>query len=310
MPKPLPHEIDRADREYLSWIRERDPFDRLVHYVKIRDQVYRAKEEGEPKPWTSDPIIRTYRFCNNRRMDDKVSRWLLENWYQPYYGHAWMVPAAALARFVNLPRSLALITSDVFSDEARWPNRQILEKLRKHKNAGNVVFNGAYMVRGNDGLDKVDCVVNYYIASLFAQRGSKTLWGKVLPDLVDTNSMESTHSSIIKLYGFGSFMAGQVVADLRWSLPGKWKDKNDWAPIGPGSARGLNRVLGRNIKTTWPGNTFLASLREVRDKLVKTIPESVKRLELHDFQNIHCEFDKYERALWNEGKPKQLYRPA
>jgi len=32
-----------------------------------------------------------------------------------------------------------------------------------------------------------------------------------------------------------------------------------------------------------------------------------QRLEAIDYQNCLCEWDKYERALWGEGKPKQLY---
>ena len=30
-------------------------------------------------------------------------------------------------------------------------------------------------------------------------------------------------------------------------------------------------------------------------------------MEMMDFQNCHCEFDKYERTLHSEGRPKQLY---
>ena len=38
------------------------------------------------------------------------------------------------------------------------------------------------------------------------------------------------------------------------------------------------------------------------------LPDSItSRLEAMDYQNILCEFAKYEKTLWGEGRPKQSY---
>lgn len=281
--------------DYLDQIRDLSPFERLVHWVTEREQIRVKRLRGEPAPWTDDPILRSYRFCNAVRMDDKVSQWVLVNWYRPYYGHPSMLLACALARFINLPESLEEIG---IKTVLRWDRGRIKRVLRSRRDRGETVFNAAYMVRGNDGEDKIDSVVDYYVQSL-RSNGVK----------IDPSSMENTWAQIEKCYGWGSFMAGQVVADLRWAVPGKWADKDTWAPIGPGSKRGMNRLHNRQPDAKLSASDFLTWLRELMAKLTPRLPPSLKgRLEAHDAQNVLCEWDKAERALWGQGVPKQRYR--
>ena len=58
----------------LSKVKSMTPLNRLVYFITEREAIRLKKEAGEPKPWTSDPILQQYRFCNVRRMDDKVSK--------------------------------------------------------------------------------------------------------------------------------------------------------------------------------------------------------------------------------------------
>lgn len=271
-------------------------WDRYFYFVEEREKVRIAKEIGAPQPWTDDEIISTYRFCNMRRMDDRVSQWLLNNWYKPYFDHPNMLPAVAVARFVNLPSSLSQITTAVF--QKSYDPDLIVRILRHHRDAGNTVFNGAYMVRGNDGMDKIDCVVNYYVKAI-----------RELDDPVDRSSMEKTHTNLLEAFGMGSFMAGQIVADLRWAMKGRWGDRRIWAPIGPGSKRGMNRLYERGLGDTLSQVAFGTNLSILIQRANERLPAQItERMEAQDWQNTLCEFDKYERALQGEGRPKQLYK--
>lgn len=275
-----------------------DPLQRLMYFINERDFIRELKDRGSPRPWTDDEILSTYRFCNVRRMDDKVSRWLLENWYEPYYDHPNMVVAVAFARFINLPATLRHVGFPTV-----WDPEEIKKKLRVLTKAGITIFNGAYMVRGNDGVDKVESVVDFNVNDLYDN-----------PIKVNRDSMEETAAEIAGRYGYGSFMAGQIVADLRHAMEGQWLDYQDWAPVGPGSSRGLRRVLGgkgQEIKRLYKQEDFIKYLRELSSELRKGLPYNLtRRLEMHDYQNCLCEFDKYERVLWGEGEPKQKYTPA
>lgn len=278
----------------MSEIRNLTPIQRYLYWIKEREAVRLRKEANLPKPWTNDEILRNYRFCNVRRMDDKVSKWLQDNWYTPYFNHPNMLQAVGVARFINKPESLELLTKDLFEkDRIYWSN--ITRLLRNRKNEGNVIFNGAYMVRGNDGIDKIECVVKYYVEPL----------SKIE---VDTSNMENTHKAIFSSYGLGSFMAGQIVADLRWAVAGTWLDKDKWAPLGPGSQRGKNRLEGKILSIKCKQKEFEKFLATLIGICKKELPVKItERLEAHDYQNTLCEFDKYERALWNQGRPKQKY---
>ena len=291
--------------DVLDGIRELSPIDRLCYWISSREAVRLSKENGDKAPWTNDPILQSYRFCNVVRMDDKVSRWLYLNWYQPYKDHPNMLVACAIARFFNKPESLELITKSVFTkSHSAGTVTRIKEILRAYRDKGNTLFNGAYMVRGNDGVDKVSSVMDFYVKSL--DESNKKLG---LASIVDSDSMEATWKNIIPCHGWGSFMAGQVVADLRWAVTGTWADKDSWAPAGPGSMRGLNRLLERPLKQSFSQEEFVSQLQEVRRGCCDSIPRCLSdRMELHDWQNCMCEYDKYNRVLFGEGRPKQLYR--
>lgn len=280
----------------LDRVRKATPLDRLLYFIKERESVRIKKELGLPAPWTDDPILRKYRFCNVRRMDDKVSRWLLRTWYRPYRDHPSGVAACLLARQLNRIETLAAVGFQI-----KWDAGKVVSTLEDMQRRGLKVFSAAYMITGTLGGTKVEQVVNKVVTPMFRN----------LPTDLDTSSMESCHASLVGRPGIQSFMAGQIVADLRWMWTGKWFDKKTWAPLGPGSRRGLNRLYGFEPKLT--GHTseeFQSMLQDTIGVLYGNLPtELASRLEAMDLQNTLCEWDKYERALHGQGKPKQLYRP-
>ena len=103
-------------------------------------------------------------------------------------------------------------------------------------------------------------------------------------------------------------MAGQVVADLRCAIKGDWKDKCEWAPMGPGSKRGMNRLRSRPVNQPLSQEQFLGELRSLILLCSSKLPVVIhRRMEAIDFQNCLCEYDKYSRTLEGTGRPKQLY---
>ena len=54
-------------------------FDTYWCFAARRQQVYEARLRGEAPPWTTDPILASYRFTNCYRAADRVSQYLIKN---------------------------------------------------------------------------------------------------------------------------------------------------------------------------------------------------------------------------------------
>lgn len=264
----------------------------FLYWIKERESIRKLKKRGKPKPWTDDKILQTYKFCNVRRMDDRVSKWLLEHWYEPYYNHPNMLLACTLARQLNNPESLEEI-----GFPETWKPKTVKKLLDKRFERGLKNFSGAYMITGTLGGTKNHQIINI-VADSIAKRGPNTY----------TETMQECWQSLLVFPGFSSFISGQVVSDLRWAIEVDWNDKTTWAPSGPGSKRGMNRLKGRDKDSPLKQEKFLEEFSSVLDLVKKKLPKIFKRLEAIDVQNCLCEFDKYSRTLLGEGRPRSKYQ--
>lgn len=131
-----------------------------------------------------------------------------------------------------------------------------------------------------------------------------------LKEAFSESSKKTAWEILITRNNWGSFMAGQVVDDWSWTpLLWKAKDQYSWAPQGPGSVRGLNRLLGLPLRTRHKQEEWLEHLRALRMAVVSGLGNRFRNMTLHDCQNALCEMDKYLRAKNGEGKPRSIYRP-
>ena len=287
----------------LDRVRGLKPLDRLLYWVTERESVRRKRALGLPAPWTDDPILRTYRFCCPRRMDDRVSMWLLDNWYRPYRDHPNMLTAIALARQLNTIDALAAVGFPEVWDPVR-----IQQVLEGRAAAGLRNYSAAYMITANYGARGRPKESKPYQT---VWRVANPLVGRTVP----TGDLRDAWESLLGLQGFSSFIAGQVVADLRWALSGRWGDRYTWAPVGPGSARGLARLMypdgwadAAKAFAGHPAQWVLAFREHVLIRVPTQLPDDLaERMEAMDYQSILCEFDKYDRTLYGEGRPKQNY---
>src|SRR5215813_2551463 len=87
----------------------KDPVQRLFAFAQERYNIFLRRNAGEKPPWTKDPVLRDYRFCNVYREDDRVTIWIRENWREPHADDPDLWFAMAVARLVNWPDSLAAL---------------------------------------------------------------------------------------------------------------------------------------------------------------------------------------------------------
>lgn len=267
-------------------------FQHLLFWMQERERIRLLKEDGVPPPWTKDPILATYRFCNVHREDDKVTRWLKANWRDPYAKHMNLTGAMVLARMLNRIETLEAIG---------FPNNfsHCFANLRDYRNTGAKIFSAAYLITTcGVKMDKLD-----YVERVVTQAA------KTIPCIGD--SLETYHHRLMMVNGLGTFLAAQVIADLK-NIKGNplaaAKDKKTWAAMGPGSRRGLMALLEEE-GGRYRERDALEQMSRFHDKAMNSVEISLfpQDLDMQDFQNCLCEFDKYLRTLEGRGKPKQLY---
>lgn len=273
----------------------------LTAWVKEREQIRIKKESLAPRPWTDDPIFRQYRFCNAFREDDKVTRWIYTNWVKPNADDPDLWFAMAVARNINLPEALK-----VLGYPEPWDADHFLDVMEHRRAEGATVYNNAYMIRASaqKGLSKAQYLATEVLTPLWEKREH------IRP--APRTTLEGFHARLEACFGLGSFMAAQIIADAKrvGSLQHA-PDRLEFAASGPGSRRGLNRVLGREVNTTWKEPDWRVALSELRGKLVSEFKKvGVPWCDAQNTQNQLCEFDKYERVRLGEGRPKQKYAPA
>lgn len=281
--------------------------DLFLKFITQREELRVRKEHDEPAPWTDDPVLSFYRFCNIRRQDDRVSRWLLKEYYPklPLDADFWF--AAAVARHLNWPPVLKELLADgVIPARAEefWPGA-FAARLEQLKGKLGKVYTSAYVVYPGHDKGKTK---SHNMAHLILKPLAES--AKLMRSTVPLNRIETLVTNLTTSYGISNFMAGQIAADLTY-IPGQLDEATDlytYAPRGPGSQQGLNRLLLRPLSFQDSAEDFSANLRKVLETIKEWTP--YQDLTLHDVQNCFCEFDKYCRVLLDEGRPRQNYTPT
>ena len=285
----------------------------LIAWVAAREDLRKKKESGAPSPWTQDPILNQYRFCNIRRRDDRVSRWLLKYVLTEdnlnKVGLKSFLEFTAFCRWNNWPPVIArIIQEDLFPHQVLdW--RAIGTVVDRHRVEYGKAWTGAYMINAK-GLVGKESKAQYITRNVI----SNGVGGAVsrLEKALNTGFRREVWLVLRTLPNFGGsgFMAGQVVDDWGWtSLLAGANDTFTWAPQGPGSLRGFNRVLGLPLKTKHSEEEWCTQLQAWRQDVIRNLGPEYEDCTLHDTQNQLCELDKFLRVKNGEGRPRSKYRP-
>lgn len=256
---------------------------RFERWIRTREEARRNKEAGAPRPWTDDPIINSYHFCNVRREDDRVTKELRALAVQ-YCKPEHLPSFYTLARMFNHAPSVQAFI-DLGWEAA---HDYFLEEIA----AGRRVYHTAYVVSTAGS----PVTKSRYIQGVVQQVGNT---------LVPATSLRAAHGALCSVNGLGSFLAGQVVADLKNDrYLADAEDWWTWSAIGPGSKKGLDILFG--------GRTSAKNYEERMGLLNAALSPDISAMRIHmqDLQNCLCEFSKYHNYLSGGGGRTRYYRGA
>jgi len=278
--------------------------DTFIWYLNERWSIHQKRLKGLPPPWTDDYALQTYRFCQVRREDDRVTRWIHENWLRPHADDPDLWHAMCVARMFNRIESL---------EECGWPEpwgrrgTKFLQTALDRKRRGDKVFTAAYTLVGGG-------YVRYGGAQMTLLEHHRAILDKAwvkrkvaAPCASDT--LAAAYDKIVMLHGFGGFMAAQVIADVKWgNVLRSASDFDEFVVMGPGSARGLARLCGREPSTNWRGGEadWYATLLNARKATLPKLPKALRNLDAQNIEHGLCELDKWCRVQ-DGGRPKQTY---
>lgn len=293
----------------------------LATFMELRHRIYLKRLSGQPAPWSDDWVLNKYRFCNIFRELDTVTIWIRKNIREPFAQHPHLWFMLAIARYINRPETLA----ELIATPGAWPSHPdftpaaMTQVLVSRAERGLPVYTGAYMIRAESCPDRewYSWSKHRYICEIVLGR----LWeerAQIEATLAaDGVSLQSVWSLVVDnayFIGWGGFMTYEWVTDLRHTrYLSHAADIVTWANAGPGAIRGLNRVFERDLKQ---GLRPSESCREMKllmdwlnDPRNNLWPIEFARLEMRDIEHSLCEFDKYQRVLSGEGRPRSCYDP-
>lgn len=316
----------------------------FFEYARAREAVRIAREdENLPRPWTTDPILDKYRFCNVYREDDATTRWFREWVRGPMSEKPEVLLATVIFRWFNrvstgdaIFRQLGDYTNDgrgriMTAWEQYLENKRVEvlhDAVTRFCGSGPYVT-GSYIIKSPDGLSKLDgvlrCIDDFRSAEPlatviprgWAPKRMQMGWYEMANEKILGNhsySMEQMWNWLKKFPFLGAFTAYEIVTDLRHTaILRDAPDIYTWANAGPGAVRGLNRLYGRKLKTSNSGYVSICEMRELLHMAQRefrhvwpTRPN--QPVEMRDIEHTLCEFDKYERTRLGEGRPRGTYR--
>ena len=289
-------------------------YDLYWYFANERQNIFIKKLNGDTPPWTNDPILKTYKFCNSYRVNDRVSQYLLKNviYNGKTYNDEDMLFRIILFKLFNKESTWELLLEE-FKDItlSTFDMKEYSNVLTNAINNNIKIYNDAYISCATKAFG-YDRKHDNHLALL----NKMFIIDKVQDKILKCTNMEQAFK-IIKSYPLiGNFMAYQLITDINYSNIVDWKE-DEFTVAGPGSLRGIKKCfIDKGNLSNEDIIRYMYNHQEEEFKRLnldfKTIGN--RKLQLIDIQNIFCELDKYCREKVpslksNRTKIKKKYTP-
>lgn len=271
-------------------------YDLYWHFASERQRAFERRVAGMPWPWTDDPIIQTFKFCNVFRAADRVSQYMIRH---VCYHNEPCSPEDRLFQIVAFRTFSKIETWRSLRDFlGRYPtlddldDASFIKALEHAKDQNGGLYTGAFILCATDaygqGVKHCNHVELFRHMFLVDALGERLLEAKSLHEVYEL------------LHGYplmGDFMSYQTAIDLNYSDLINFNE-NEFTQAGPGALRGIKKVFS-DLGDYTPA--------EVIGWMVERQDEEFSRLglpfhglwgrPLHaiDCQGLFCETDKYCR---------------
>jgi len=291
-------------------------FDTYWRFAAERLAMFYRRYSDPAGPWTSDAILRSYRFTNAYRAADRVSQYLIAE-VQAREDRP-QAPRELFFRTMLFKIFNRIETWEALEDRfgpLEWHRLdlakidQALEELRLR---GRKIYSAAYIMP-SPALGHARKHSNH-LALL------KQMMEDRLPERVrQAPSLRSVYELILRYPGFGPFLAFQYTIDLNYSCILDFEE-SEFVVAGPGALDGISKCFVDTRGCSAEDVIYWMTDRQETEfrRLGLEFPGLFgRRLQPIDCQNLFCEISKYARVahpeiggIANRTRIKQSYRPS
>lgn len=285
---------DSSTGSPVSYFTDPALYENMAIFIKERISMWERKQHNL-LPYTLDPILSRYRFCNIFREFDKQTitfHTLLNPLHDDF--PLWLMNMF-MCRMIARPETIEHIGFLSFNpnDNRSWLDRHIALPAPRYGNA--YVFPISTIQRS--GTPTREAFLARHLPAVMPMIAKEIeSWRE--------RSVYDGVQSILPLFGFNHhFLWTEVLIDVAYQFP---ECINLFArfPIGPGSAPTMHRI-DPNVDPS----LLVAQLAQGFIDLNLTIGNTPLRLSAENWEGIGCEFRKYTNLSAGHGR-KRLYTPS
>ncbi len=298
-----------------TWMTPTVVFETYWRFAAERLAMFYRRHTDPNGPWTSDSILKAYRFTNAYRAADRVSQYLIrEVQARPDRPQTAREIFFRTMLFKIFNRIDTWETLEVRLGPIEWRNidlEKVDRTLEDLRSRGQKIYSAAYIMP-SPRLGHRSKHTNHI--ALLAQ-----MMEERVPERVRrARSLRSVYDLILRYPGIGPFLAFQYTIDLNYSSIMGFEE-SEFVVAGPGALDGISKCFENTGGVSsediiyWMTDHQEAEFR----RLGLTFPGLFGRLlQPIDCQNLFCEISKYARiahpdivGIANRTRIKQRYRP-
>jgi hypothetical protein len=271
-------------------------YDLYWYYASERQAMFTHRIAGSASPWTTDPILQTFKFCNVFRAADRVSQYMIRD---VCYHDEDCSPEDRLFQIIAF-RTFSKIDTwrSVRTFLSHYPTLDDLgsgaftEALDHARATNGGLYTGAFILCATDAYGQRLKHLNH--VELFRHMFLTDDLGKRLLDAVSLREV----FQLLRGYPLmGDFMSYQTTIDLNYSALINFSE-NEFTVPGPGALRGIKKCftdLGDYKPAdviAWMVDNQATELNRLGLPFDRLFGRSLHAI---DCQGLFCETDKYCR---------------
>lgn len=271
-------------------------YEHYWRFASERQAAFERRVAGRPAPWTDDPLLQTFKFCNVFRAADRVSQYMIR---EVCYHEEDCTPEDRLFQIVAFRMFSRIETwRSVRAFLGHYPTLQDLadgsftKALEQARQENGGLYTGAFILCAADAFDQGLKHLNH--VELFRQMFLVDSLGR---RLLEASSLREIYDLLHSYPLMGDFMSYQIAIDLNYSDLIHFSE-NEFTQAGPGALRGIKKCF-IDLGDYTPADIILWMVEHQEEEFARLdLPFNGlwgRPLHAIDAQGLFCETDKYCR---------------